>query len=221
LKRAIISLFSTELSTYRSMPRCDRYVPQSACSFCYPQEAGEKSMNIARHRLFICLTLTLLFSPAYLFAAQPLKSGPPAPLPPQLAAARKIFIANAPGRLPSWVNSTPDRTYNEFYAGLKNGSHYELAPTPADADLIFELSSADFVTGVSGASNTGCSSSSSSELRLVVFDTKTRTPLWWFTEPIEYRRHIDDPYEDAMKRLLDDVKKLSGEAAAPVEGPKK
>lgn len=181
----------------------------------------EKCMNIAPHRLVVCFALTLLFLSSSVFAAEPLKSGPPAPVPPQLAAAKRIFVANAPGRMPAWVHSTPDRTYNEFYAGLKNAAHYELSATPADADLIFEVSTADFVSGVSGASNTGCSSSYSSELHLVIVDPKTRAPLWWFTEPIEYRRHIDDPYEDAMSRLLDDVKKLNGETIAPADGAKK
>jgi len=172
-------------------------------------------MTLKAPRLVVCLVLILFLSPS-LFAAQPLKSGPPAPLPPQLASARKVFVANAPGKLPSWINSTPDRTYNEFYAGLKTAAHYELAPTPADADLIFEVSSADFITGVT----TG-TSSYSAELRLLILEPKSHVPLWWFSEPIEYRRHIDDPFGDAMKRLLDDLRKLTGDTAASEQGSKK
>jgi hypothetical protein len=58
------------------------------------------------------------------YAAQASKAGPLAPIPSQILAAKKIFIANRGGDevlfdSPQYSGG-PDRLYNEFYAAMKS-----------------------------------------------------------------------------------------------------
>ena len=87
---------------------------------------------------------------------KPRDAVPPAPVPSPIAAAKKVFISNAPGtNLPAYFGG-PDRAYNEFYAAMKGWGHYELVAAPSDADLILEISFNSSLSGVGGSSTTGC-----------------------------------------------------------------
>lgn len=68
-----------------------------------------------------------------------------APLPIQIATARKIFISYPESDADP---GAPNLTYNEFYALMKRWGKYELLRAPAEADLVFEIR---FVSGISGA----------------------------------------------------------------------
>lgn len=175
----------------------------------------------SRLRFSVLLVPLLLALPPMVLASKVPKDGPPAPMPAQIAAARKIFIANAPGDPPGWADAGPSRAYNQLYAALKTWGHYELVSAPADADLVFEISATYSLIAVNGTSTTGCSSASSSDLLLVILDPKTGVPLWWFKEPVEFRRHISDPFDDAVDRLMTDMKKMGGEAPSPSADVKK
>src|ERR1700757_3457646 len=66
----------------------------------------------------------------------------PAPVPPQILTGRKVFIAN--DRTEPLVETISysggmDRPYSEFYSMLKDTGRYHAAPTPSDAELVFEL----------------------------------------------------------------------------------
>ena len=79
----------------------------------------------------------------YLCAAQQFKQVTPAPVPPLILAAKKVFIANGGGDeslfdMPQYSGG-PDRLYNEFYAAMKSWGRYELVSTPGEADLVFEI----------------------------------------------------------------------------------
>jgi hypothetical protein len=137
------------------------------------------------------------------------------PVPTQIATAKKVFIANAPGENPPTSLGGPDRTYNEFYAAVKSSGSYELVSAPADADLIFEISFASSLAGVGGTSTTGCSSSNDNSVRLVILDPKFRVPLWWFAEPVKlkggfsHRKDtLDSIFVHSIAALLDDLRKL-------------
>ena len=67
-------------------------------------------------------------------------------MPAQIGAAQKIFISNAGGASLETVidetvfNGGPDRPYNEFYAAMKSWGRFEVVSSPADADLVLEIS---------------------------------------------------------------------------------
>jgi hypothetical protein len=111
--------------------------------------------------------------------AQQSKGSAPAPVPVQIAAAQKVFISNAGGESLETVidqivfNGGPDRPYSEFYEAMKNWGRFDLVSSPADADLVLEISWA--------LSDTGLRLPVLGQLRLVVIDPKTRVTLWNFT----------------------------------------
>ncbi|MFI5114871.1 MAG: hypothetical protein ACHP7J_06980 [Terriglobales bacterium] len=149
-------------------------------------------------------------------------------MPAPILAAKKVFIANAPGEnLPASLGG-PDRTYNEFYAAMKSWGRYELVAAPADADLIFEISFSSSLAGVGGTSTMGCSSSTDNTVRLVILDPKVRVPVWWFTEQVKQETFrglrpeaLNRSLVRAIATLVDDTKKLAGQTGvAPTDAQK-
>src|ERR1700704_3814966 len=142
------------------------------------------TIGIAKRRILDVLFAAVFLSLPLLAADKPKDAVTPAPVPSPIAAARKVFISNAPGSsLPASFGG-PDRTYNEFYAAMRGWGHYELVAAPSDADLILEISFTSSLSGVGGTSTSGCISSNSAELRLVILDAKMHGPLWWFNEAV-------------------------------------
>src|SRR5271165_5898895 len=122
---------------------------------------------------FYAAVMLLGFAPGA--QAQP-KEAAPAPIPPQITTAHKVFVSNGGGESFEAVigqtvfNGGPDRPYNQFYAAMKDWGRYELTPAPADADLVLEVSWA--------LSDTGLRLPVLGQLRLIVIDPKTHTILW-------------------------------------------
>jgi hypothetical protein len=171
-------------------------------------------------KAIVIVSLILLYTTSLLGADQPV---PPAPIPIQIAVAKKIFIANVPGAKLRGSLTSPTRVYDEFYGAMKTWGHYELASAPADSDLIFEVNYVSTVTRVSGSKESGCDSSSSSELRLVIVDPKTRTILWWLQEDIEGANRDktwDKNFDAAMNVLVGNLKLLGTSPTATVESVK-
>jgi len=60
----------------------------------------------------------------------------PAPIPAQILAEKKVFIANGGGDESGYEAATysggPDRAYNEFYAVMKAWGRYELVASPGE-----------------------------------------------------------------------------------------
>ena len=178
-------------------------------------------LRIAKRGILLVLFVTGLLSLPLLWAERPKDAVPPAPVPSPIAAARKVFISNAPGsNLPASFGG-PDRTYNEFYAAMKGWGHYELVAAPSDADLILEISFTSSLSGVGGTSTTGCTSYDSAELKLVILDARMHVPLWWFNEAVNPKvsfahrpeKAIDSAFSQSTATLVDDLKKLVGEPA--------
>jgi hypothetical protein len=96
-----------------------------------------------------------------------------APIPPQILAAKKIFIANDPGPNSEMaVKGNPDRAYTDFYFAMKAWGYYEVVGSPSDADLIFEIrlmSGRDVPT----------------QFRLTMRDPKTNVLVWRLYQPIK------------------------------------
>ncbi|MGA8500598.1 MAG: hypothetical protein WB683_03550 [Candidatus Sulfotelmatobacter sp.] len=157
--------------------------------------------------LFLIVAISALIQAV---SAQQSKETAPAPVPAQIAAAQKVFISNAGGASLETVidetvfNGGPDRPYNQFYAAMKSWGRYEVVSTPADADLVFEISWA--------LTDTGLRLPVLGQLRLVVIDPKTRITLWNLTEYVRGALLLgnrDKNFDQAMNTVVARLKALT------------
>jgi hypothetical protein len=149
-------------------------------------------------------------------AAQKTPEG--APIPSQIASAKKVFISNTPGD--DFESTGPSRLYNAFYAAVNSSGRYELVSSPADADLIFEISFRDPAPAVTVTSGT---SHPDPCLRLVIRDPKTMASLWWLTahvEPYLLRRTGEKNFEHAVADLASQLGKLAATSRSASSGAK-
>lgn len=165
-------------------------------------------------KLLACTALILLGLAPGANAQQP-KGSAAAPVPPQILAAHKVFVSNGGGESFEAVigqtvfNGGPDRPYNQFYEAVKDWGRYELVPSPADADLVLEVSWA--------LSDTGLRLPVLGQLRLIVIDPKTHVVLWTF---IQYVRgavllgNRDKNFDQAMTTVVNHLKLLAAPSAA-------
>jgi hypothetical protein len=181
-------------------------------------------------RVAVALVLNMAFVVGSVpLAAQKTAASGTAPLPAQILTAKKVFVSYAGGesnsRLAGYSGGT-DRTYNQFYASLKTWGHYDLVPTPAEAELVFEISFTNPLVGASvwgGATTNGTSGGVSStsytdpQLRVTILDLKTRIVLWALVEHVEFARlqgNRDKNFDQAMVALINDIAKLAGRPPA-------
>jgi len=149
---------------------------------------------------------------------------PPAPVPAQLLSGKRVFISSVPGALflsPRTTEDDPYRPYNQFYASIKNWGYYELVPTPADADLIFEINLTDRPTLGNAMVQ---SSVRLAYLDLTVRDPKTQVVLWWFAERVQGANRPatgEKNYNQAMTNLVNDLKRTIGQYPAGPANAKK
>ena len=158
--------------------------------------------------LAFCLTVAIV-GLVQTLSAQQSKAPAPGPVPAQIAAAQKVFISNAGGASLETVidetvfNGGPDRPYNEFYAAMKSWGRYDLVSSPADADLVLEISWV--------LSDTGLRLPVLGQLRLVVIDPKTHVTLWNFTEYVRgaiLLGNRDKNFDQAMNTVVARMKAL-------------
>jgi hypothetical protein len=171
----------------------------------------------------LCAALAIGFAtaPAPLHARQS-KDAAPAPLPAQILSAKKVFVSYAGGDSPAYkYGGGTDRTYNEFYAGMKSSTRFDLVGAPADADLVLEIG---FTCPISDVSVTGGAfvsegSSDDPQFRLVILDPKTHVVLWTFIEHVPsalLQGSRDKNFDQALAAIVEDIKNLaSPPAAAP------
>jgi hypothetical protein len=143
-----------------------------------------------------------------------------APVPAQIMAAKKVFISNAgEERNPNGdldFSGGPDRAYNQFYAAMKNWGQYDLASSPADADLVIEIR----LAAVNGSRVNG--STFYDQLKLEILDPKTHTTLWTFVEhavSVGRQKTRDAAFDRAMTLFVGDLKKLAGATAVGAGAP--
>jgi hypothetical protein len=173
---------------------------------------SETVVRTVRLELFCVIVAVLTLGSG--LSAQKSKTSPPGPVPPQLAAAQKVFIANAGGESFEGVidekvfNGGPDRPYNQFYSMVAAWGRYQLVSSPADADLVFEISWVLI--------DTGLKLPVLGQLRLVVIDPKTDITLWNFTEYVRgaiLQGNRDKNFDQAMDTILTRMKTLVGTSA--------
>lgn len=138
----------------------------------------------------------------------------PAPIPPALSTAKKVFVSNAgadSGLFPHPFSGTPDRAYDEFYDGIKALGRFEMVSDPAEADLVLELQ----LTAPNGPANANKVKGASDPLpmvRLVVWDRKTHFALWALTEsidPANLQKTHDRNFDDAIAVIVKDLTKVT------------
>ncbi len=160
-------------------------------------------------RTTLCCLLTALFLISSSLA-QKSPVPPPAPIPPQIAAAQKIFISNGGGESFETVfdqvvfDGGPDRPYNQFYAAMKSWGQRQLVSSPSDADLIFEISWVLSDTGLGRLPVLG-------QLRLVIVDPRTHVRLWTVTEYVRGAMLLgnrDKNFDQAMNTIMNRVRTL-------------
>ncbi len=145
---------------------------------------------------------------------------PAAPLPEQILAAKKVFVAYAGNDVRDYLTGGDrDRPYKDFYAALKAWGRYDLVGAPSGADLLFEIR----LTIHPGQWIGGGFSPTDVQLRLAIRDPKTRTPLWTLTEhvqpsPSQVKRNKN--FGLAMAKLVSDVQLLTPPPAAPAGASK-
>lgn len=142
---------------------------------------------------------------------------PLAPLPSQITNAKNVFVANG-GDDPHFKSLGPQRAYNQFYSALKDWGHYELVGSPADADVVLEISL------TTQLSQFGSDLRNMPLLKLVIADPKTHTLLWVSQEELEtggiVGAHQDSKFDKAMERIVGDLKNLASQGASSLGSPK-
>ena len=163
--------------------------------------------------VIVLLAMTLLSTLGA--EAQPSKPFAPAPVPPQIASGKKIFISNAGNDITSayfldWLGD-PDRTYNQFYSACKSWGRFELVSSPSDADLVFAIRFAEHIP-------LGSISSSEPHFDLTILDAKTHFTLWALVAKVDRANRkatSEKNFNQGMDKLMEALKKISGEASGP------
>ena len=180
-------------------------------------------MGPFRSTAALCVLLAFLLSPVLSGAAQKGKEAPPAPIPPQIVAAKKIFIANAGGEDSDVHSGGRDRAYNQFYAVMKSWGRYEIVSSPAEADLLYEIQFvlAPFSQQVVRGDSTGANWADP-QFRLTIRDARSNVLLWAIREhaPMAILQgNRDKNFDEALAKLIDAAQKLAPLPQAPGAAP--
>jgi hypothetical protein len=155
--------------------------------------------------------LSLFLMPSVFAAQKEQETVPPAPIPEQILSGRTAFISYA-GINSHFIESyiadhtgRPNGLYDEFYAAIKSWGKYSLVSSPADADLVFEISLIREAPSVEDP-----------DLELKILDPKTQVILWTFLERVPAGSGREPSrrkaWDNALTRLIDGVKGIAAPA---------
>lgn len=165
-----------------------------------------------------CLGFAMMLPTTVTMLAQSAAKTPAAPLPSQILTAKKVFISNAGGSSDERLwSGGPAQPYNELYAAIKKSGQYQLVATPADADLILEISFADPLTDVMGSKDSGATGLNTPQLKLALSDPKTNVILWTLirtTSTGHMEEGRDKALASSVAKLVSDLKALTAPPAA-------
>lgn len=184
--------------------------------FVHPVFKEERKETIMlKSRLAVAFLGMAMISSAVLQAQTKVASA--APIPSQILTAKKVFISNAGGGFDREIwNGEPSRTYNEFYGAIKTWGHYELVGSPAEADLVLQIS----IT--SSPRISGGEVLPYFQVRLALLDPKTNVLLWALDEFIPekpgfgmlLKKNRDKELDDGINRIVSGLKALTAQPAA-------
>lgn len=159
--------------------------------------------------------------PGSAFAGEQMKGVPAAPVPAQILAAKRVFIANAGGDQMSEdepiFSGGPDRAYNQFYAAMKSWGRFEIVGSPADADLLIEVKEEVLTVVLRG----GAGGSATPMFGLRIRDAKTLALLWGFQVHSKFglgQGSSDKNFDQAVDRLVTDMRMLVEPSPPPAGG---
>jgi len=168
----------------------------------------------------------VLFSACTLYAKDR-RAPASAPIPSQILNAKRIFISNGGQegvpRLGTF-SGAPERTYNQFYAAMKDWGRYELVYAPSDADLILEVSFAVPAAGSNVFKGDTLNDPYVPRFRLLVLDPKTHFTLWAFIENVDWAilaGNRNKNFDQGMTNLVNDFEKLAGQPMVATDSNQK
>lgn len=158
----------------------------------------------------LCLALAMLQLPRSMAQGKPTVA-PAAPVPSQILAARKVFIANAGGDEMASndpvFSGGPERAYNQFYAAIKSWGLFNIVGSPADADLLLEIRQEVQTVSLGGKAG----GSATPLFRLDIRDPKSNALLWGFHIHSEFglgQGNSDRNFDQAVERLANELRIL-------------
>jgi hypothetical protein len=173
---------------------------------------------------FSCICLAIPLLQASSLSAQQPKYAPPAPIPAQIHAARKVFIANARGdeRTYEWPNFSggPDRAYKQFYAAIKSLGRFELATAPADADILLEIRFRVPQAEQSVMKGSSIGTPYDPQFRLQIRDPKSNALLWGLTEHAQWavlQGNRDKNFDQTLARVVAEVERIATQPPPPAD----
>lgn len=133
-----------------------------------------------------------------------------APVSARLAAAKKVFIVLPPQGSKNATKEDKEFFQTQVAEAMKIWRLYDLAPSAAGADLVFELSIDPHKHRLLAWDP------SPAELRLVIRDPRTQSTLGTFTQfaktaILEFNNFYN--FDQAVATLLDDVRRAAGQTA--------
>jgi hypothetical protein len=145
----------------------------------------------------------------------------PAPIPPQILAAKKVFLSNsgANGMAFAILDRAGDtgQHFNQLYTAVKSSGRFEIVGAPSDADLVFELRfdspSAACAPGRQGI----LAPNPRPMLALTILDGKTHFTLWTIDEAVECAvlgKTWENNIAAGVEHLVRDLMSLAGQPAA-------
>ncbi len=142
------------------------------------------------------------------------------PVPPAVTAARSVFVSNAgadAGLFPEPFTGDPSRGYSTFCQKLKAAGSLQVVDSPAQADLVLEIS-LTAPAGPTRGSKVNGAADPVPTFRLTVYDRPTHYILWTETASIEVamlQKTHDRNFDNAVDALLSRFLLVSGHAAPP------
>ncbi len=160
----------------------------------------------------VAIAAALIVVPA--LVGQPAKDAT-APVPAQIVAAHKVFIANAGADIAALAifkrAGEPDQAYDRFYSAMQAWGRYELVSSPGEADLVLEVrfSAPMYYNGTLATYEP--------QFGVRILDAKTHFLLWSLAEPVQgaFREATWlKNFAHGLDALMDDLKKLSAPTAS-------
>jgi len=132
-----------------------------------------------------------------------------APVPPAIAAAKKVFVSNAgadddSGKI---FSTGPDHCYSEFYRQVQALNQYEIVSSPLEADLVFEVNMT-----FSPPHELMGGGKSKALVRVRILDPKTQIILWaFYRRPAgaNLRRTFGKNLDKAITQITADLKAVT------------
>ncbi|HEV2579077.1 MAG TPA: hypothetical protein VGU25_17865 [Acidobacteriaceae bacterium] len=173
------------------------------------QQATQDSINAAQSSSSLPVQLGGVNHP-------PAPQVPSGPVPARIAAAHSVMLTNV--GITARLGLDPNQLYNDIHSRLAQWGYYQLASSPQEADLIFQLDEIDPRNGGNVTPATDLYDRTPS-FRIVILDAKTGIALWTVTSPIyiagkkTYAHWMDVSEQNLITRL----KALAHQPVSPEE----